>query len=35
MFFISSVAVFPSELMISPPSGTGTTQYNPEGEIGG
>jgi hypothetical protein len=34
-FFITSVATLPSELNISPPSGTGATQYMPSGEIGG
>jgi hypothetical protein len=34
-FSISNVTVFPSGLMLRPLSGTGTTQYSPEGAIGG
>ena len=34
-FFMTSVAVLPSALNVSLPSGTGTTQYIPSGEIGG
>lgn len=34
-FCISSVKVFPSALILKPLSGTGTTQYSPDGAIGG